>query len=106
MSENYRPNTGGDYQRAGATSVTVRYTGTSKEDRDRDLEKALALFKKIINREGIIQELRDRESFRSNTERRRLKEKESKQRLRLANKKRQAREARETKFPKREWHPR
>lgn len=94
-----------DNDRPGATSVTVRYTGTSKEDRDRDLEKALALFKKIVNREGILQEIRDRESFRSNTEKRRQKQKEALQRIRLAERKRKAREARESKNGnKRDWN--
>lgn len=101
-----RQNNGSDnYHRSSGLEVRVRYTGNTKEERDRDLEKALALFKKLVSKEGLLQELRDRESFRSNTEKRRIKQKEALQRIRLADKKRKAREARESKNGnKRDWH--
>ena len=45
--------------------VKVYYTGTSEEQRTEDLEKALSKFKKIINKEGFIIELRERASYKS-----------------------------------------
>ena len=44
-------------------TVHVKYFGDSKEDRDKALEKALSQFKKIVQKEGLMQELKDRESF-------------------------------------------
>lgn len=45
--------------------VTVRYTGDSKEERDKCLEKAISQFKKLVMKEGLMLELKERESFQS-----------------------------------------
>lgn len=49
----------------GSLQVNVRYTGDSKEEKDKCLEKALSQFKKIIMKEGLMNELKERESFQS-----------------------------------------
>ena len=62
-----------DYNRDGnrnkedrmALGVKVYYTGSSEEQRTADLEKALSRFKKIINKEGLVIEIRERESYKS-----------------------------------------
>ena len=69
------------------TEVRVRYTGNTPQERDKDLEKALAQFKKLVNREGILVELREREYFRSPAEKLRAKRKKAIQRLRAKEKK-------------------
>ena len=48
-----------------ALGVKVYYTGESDEQRTSDLERALVKFKKIINKEGHLIELRERESYKS-----------------------------------------
>lgn len=48
-----------------ALEVKVRYTSDDEKQRDKDLEKALSTFKKIINKEGLMQEMREREYFKS-----------------------------------------
>lgn len=78
-----------------AMEVRVRYTGTTKEAMDKDLEKALGAFKKMITREGIMQELKDRQYFRSNTEKRRKKEADAIHRARLAAKKKATRDSKD-----------
>lgn len=50
--------------------VQVRYNGPTKEDRDRALDRALQQLKKAIMREGLIQELRDRQYFKSKSQKR------------------------------------
>lgn len=45
--------------------VDIRYTGDTQEQRDADLEKGISKFKKLLMKEGIPQELRDREYFKS-----------------------------------------
>ena len=45
--------------------VKVYYTGDSEEHRTEDLEKALFKFKKIINKAGLLLEIRERESYKS-----------------------------------------
>ena len=45
--------------------VKVYYAGDSVEQRDSALEKALQKFKKIISKEGLIIEMRERESFKT-----------------------------------------
>lgn len=84
-----------DQYQTHAMEVRVRYTGTSKEDRDKDLEKALGAFKKLMTREGILQELKDRQYFRSNTERRRKKQQDAIHRARLAAKKKNTRDSKD-----------
>ena len=58
--------------------VRVVYTGDSKEAKDVALEKALAQLKKILVRDGVLQELKDRRYFKSDSqkeyERRRTRE--------------------------------
>lgn len=49
----------------GALEVTVRYTSDTPNQRDADLEKALSRFKKVLNREGLMQELKERQYFKS-----------------------------------------
>lgn len=44
-------------------TVHVKYFGDSKEDKEKALEKAISQFKKIVQKEGLMQELKDRESF-------------------------------------------
>lgn len=61
--------------------VTVRYFGESKEDRDRCLEKALSQFKKLIMKEGLMQELKERESFQSPGRKRYLQRQKVRHRL-------------------------
>ena len=75
-----------DYSRS-SLEIKVRYTGTTKEEKDRDLEKAIALFKKNINRDGILQEVRERRYFRTNAEKLREKKKKALQRARDRKKK-------------------
>ena len=75
-----------DYSHS-SVEIRVRYTGSSKEDRDRDLEKAIALFKKNINRDGILQEVRDRRYFRTNAIKLREKRQKALQRARDRKKK-------------------
>lgn len=53
----------GDGVQARPITVHVKYFGDSKEDKDKALEKALSQFKKIIQKEGLMLELRERESF-------------------------------------------
>ena len=48
-----------------ALGVRVYYTGESEEQRTQDLEKALAKFKKIINKEGLLIEAKERGSYKS-----------------------------------------
>jgi small subunit ribosomal protein S21 len=48
-----------------ALQVDVHYTGDSEEQRTADLEKAISKFKKLVMKEGILQEIKDREYFRS-----------------------------------------
>ena len=50
--------------------VKVIYTGDSQEQRTKDLEKALSKFKKIITKEGLMLELRDRQYFKSRSRKR------------------------------------
>ncbi len=66
-----------------ALEVTVRYQGDSKEDKDRALEKALQQFKKLVNREGILFEVRERASFQSPGRKRYLQRLKSKYRMGL-----------------------
>lgn len=54
-----------DAHMARPIQVIVRYTGDSKEERDKCLEKAISQFKKIIMKEGLMNELKERESFQS-----------------------------------------
>ena len=48
-----------------ALQVDVYYTGDSEEQRSADLEKAISKFKKLLMKEGLMQEIRDREHFKS-----------------------------------------
>ena len=57
-----RERTNSDFR---ALQVEVHYTGDSKEQRTADLEKAISKFKKLIMKEGILQEVKDREHFKS-----------------------------------------
>ena len=66
-----------------ALEVTVRYQGDSKEDKDRALEKALQQFKKLVNREGILFEIRERGSFQSPGRKRYLQRLKSRYRMGL-----------------------
>jgi ribosomal protein S21 len=54
-------------QHSGLPAMTVRvdYRGDSKEERDQALDKALNQLKKMMIREGITQELKDRQYFTS-----------------------------------------
>lgn len=45
--------------------VKVRYTGDSPEEKAEALERALSKFKKIVAKEGLIEELREREYYKS-----------------------------------------
>lgn len=76
-----------DQHQAFGLEVRVRYTGNTPQERDKDLEKALALFKKIVNREGILQEVRERSTFRSDAEKLRDKRKKAIQRMKLHKRK-------------------
>lgn len=72
---------------AHGLEVRVNYRGTTPQERDQDLEKAIALFKKLVTREGLMVELREREYFRSDPEKRRDKRKKALQRLRKKERK-------------------
>ena len=43
----------------------MQYYGDTQKDKDEALEKALKIFKKIVANEGIMQEIKDRATFRS-----------------------------------------
>ncbi len=50
--------------------ITVRYTSDDPQQRDKDLEKALGQFKKLLIKEGLFQELKDRKYFKSKSRKR------------------------------------
>jgi ribosomal protein S21 len=53
-------------------TVTVRYTGDSKEERDQSLEKALSQLKKIMTKEGLMNEIKERQYYQSDGRKRYL----------------------------------
>lgn len=62
----------------GFPEVTVKYTAdTSQEAKMKALERAISLFKKQVERAGIIQEIRDRQYFKSDGEKRYQKRKDT-----------------------------
>ena len=63
----FKPNyTSGNKKREfRALEVEVYYTSDTTQQRDTDLEKALGQFKKLIIKEGLFQELKDRQYFKS-----------------------------------------
>ena len=69
--------------------VKVYYKGTSDEEKATALEIALKSFKRKVEREGTIKEVRDREEYTPPSVRKRLKKKEAiKRARRMESKKR------------------
>jgi len=50
---------------SSGTGVRVIYKGDSPEQRDRALEKALSQLKKLMDKEGITREMKERQYFKS-----------------------------------------
>lgn len=71
--------------------VKVMYSGSSDEEKAAALEAALKVFKRKVDREGILRELKDREEFLPKSKERRIKLKEAIKRERIKNKKRNRR---------------
>lgn len=69
--------------------VKVYYKGSSEEERSAALEIALKSFKRKVEREGVIKEVRAREQYTPPSVQRRLKKKEAiKRARRMESKKR------------------
>lgn len=69
--------------------VKVYYKGDSEEEKATALEIALKSFKRKVEREGVLKELRNREQYTPPSVQKRLKRKEAiKRARRMASKKR------------------
>lgn len=49
----------------GSLEVKVKYTSDDPEQQTKDLDKAISKFKKLVHKEGLIQEMKEREYFKS-----------------------------------------
>lgn len=48
-----------------ALEVKVEYFGNKEEDKEKALDKALVKLKKLVQKSGLLQELKEREYFKS-----------------------------------------
>ncbi len=74
-----RANDSRDFNRpftARGFEVRVDYRGDSEEEKTTALDKALSRLKKTLMKEGVIQQMKDRESFVSDSRKRYLKRKQ------------------------------
>jgi len=78
------------YERSGKYMAYVRVEGDSREA----LERALKRFGQKVTREGILKEVKKRESYLSPASKRRLKKAEARKRFMKNMKKRRVREER------------